>query len=145
MDFFRRHLFFIVCGVGAVAGIALGLTGLRAMPQVLEEMHKAESLYRNLDGLQSRPVNQARIDAESERIDKLKEDCDKVFAQAGELYQYDPLVADALPEGIPLKRIDFREEYARAMEKLLASLNYGDPAGPMRSTCGGKKSRMRRR
>ncbi len=129
MDFLQRHLFFIVCGVGAVAGIALGLTGLRAMPQVLEEMHKAESLYRNLDGLQSRPVNKARIDAESERIDKLKKDRDKVFAQAGELYQYDPLVADVLPEGIPLKRIDFREEYARAMEKLLASLDYGDPAG----------------
>ena len=48
MDFIRRHVFFIVCGLAAVGGIALGATALRAMPRVGQEMEKAATLYRSL-------------------------------------------------------------------------------------------------
>ena len=38
MDFLKRNMFFILCGVGAVVGIALGVTGLQAMPKVVAKM-----------------------------------------------------------------------------------------------------------
>ena len=38
MDFLRRHMFFIICGVVAASGLALGGLGLQGMPKVREEI-----------------------------------------------------------------------------------------------------------
>lgn len=128
MDFLRRHAFFLVCGVVALAGIALIVTGARAMPRVLEELNKAEGIHRTLGNLGSRPVNMVNINAARQRIELVLDDRDKVFAKAKELYGYEPLVPGALPDGDALKRNDFKSKYAAEMEKLLASLKYGVPA-----------------
>ncbi|UCC29566.1 MAG: hypothetical protein JSU86_15345, partial [Phycisphaerales bacterium] len=130
MDFLRRHAFFLVCGVVALAGIALIVTGARATPRVLEELKKAEATHRTLGNLESRPVNMVNINAARQRIELVLDDRDKVLGKVKELYGYEPLVPGALPDGDALKRNDFKSKYAAEMEKLLASLKYGCPASP---------------
>ena len=44
MDFIRRHLFLIVCGVVSLVGIALGVSGLRNTPQVLAGLESAKTV-----------------------------------------------------------------------------------------------------
>jgi len=129
MDFLRRHLFLILCGIGAAGGIALGITGLQAMPKVGEEMKKSEAVYRNLEGLQNQPVNRSRIEAENRRIELVREDHAKVIDKAKELYGYELLVPEILPYGDPEKRLEFRRRYHAAMRDLLSSLKWGRPAG----------------
>lgn len=128
MDFLRRHAFFIVCTVAGAVGIALMVTGARAMPKVLEEMKKAEGIYRNVNSLQTRPVNMAVIDAAKRRIDSVRQDRDAVFSKARELYGYELLVPDVLPNGDSDKGREFEAKYREGMDQILSSLNYGAPA-----------------
>lgn len=128
MDFLRRHAFFMVCAAAGAVGIALMVTGARAMPKVLEEMKKAETIYRNVNSLQTRPVNRTDIDAAKRRIDLVERDRDAVLAKAEGLYGYEQLVPDALPDGDSDKRREFRVKYRAGMDELLTLLNYGAPA-----------------
>ena len=48
MDFVKRNMFFILCAVGAIAGIALGVTGLQAMPRVVAAMKDEEDRLTKL-------------------------------------------------------------------------------------------------
>ena len=102
MDFVRRQLFWIVCGVGAAAGVALGVSGLRAMPGVIKEMEVASQLYKSLEPLASSPCNRRALDAEDERINTIKEDYTQILEQAEKLFRREPLVKDALPEARPV-------------------------------------------
>jgi len=126
MDFIRRNSFFILCGVGAVVGIGLGVTGLRAMPDVVKEMEAAAGVYRALESLQ--PVNQRIIDAENQRIEAIQQDRAKVLDRAKQLYRYEPLVPDVFPDAPPIKRLEFRAKYAEAMRDLMDSLHWGGPS-----------------
>ncbi len=128
MDFLRQHAFFIVCALAGAVGIALMVTGARAMPKVLEEMKKAERIYQSVNNLQTKPVNREVIDAARRRIDLLKQDRDAVFGKAKELYGYEQLVPDVLPDGDSDKRREFQTKYRMEMDQLLSSLNYGTPA-----------------
>jgi len=127
MDFVRRNLFLILCGVGALIGIGLGVTGLRAMPSVVKEMGAAAGVHRALEGLPSQPVNQRFIDAENRRIEAIQEDHTKVMERAKQLYQYEPLLPNIFPDGPPIKRIEFRDKYTEAMRVLQDSLHWGGP------------------
>jgi hypothetical protein len=123
MDLLRRNVFWIVCGVVTLAGIALGVTGLRAMPEVVKQMEASTSLHRSLQSMRSSPVNQEVITAEKRRVESIQADYNKVLERARELYNYEPLVKDAFPEGQPLQLMEFRRKYAEAMA---AKLNRGD-------------------
>lgn len=125
IDQIKRNLFWIICFLGAGGGIALGITGWRGMPEVKQEMQAAATTYKSLDGLRSNPVNQASIDAEQARIDQIQSDFKKVLSSADKLYDYEPLVPNALPDGPPLARIEFRKKYAEAMDALFKKLNAG--------------------
>src|SRR3990167_9091945 len=127
MDFVRRNLFLILCGVGATAGIALCVTGLRAMPKVVKEMETAAGVYKALESLQSQSANQRSLDAEKQRIDTILGDRAKLLERAKQLYRYDPLVPDLFPDAAADKRIEFRTKYGEAMKKLLGSLHGGAP------------------
>ncbi len=128
MDFLRRHVFLIVCVVVAVGGVALIITGARAMPKVLEEMEKVEGIYRQLNSLQSQPVNLAQIEAARQRIELLLEDRAQVRRTAREeFYGFKPLVDGVLPNGDALKRNEFKRTYGAKMQSLLESLEYGAP------------------
>lgn len=130
MDLLRRNAFWIVCGLVTVAGIALGVTGLRAMPEVKKRMEDSTGLHRNLESLNSNPVNDRVIEAEEDRVASIKEDHKKVIDNATQLYNYEPLVPGALPSGQPLQLMEFRKKYAEAMNELFMRLNPGDVATP---------------
>ncbi len=127
MDFVRRNLFLILCGVGSAAGIVLGVTGLRAMPKVLAEMGSAAGVYKSLESLQNKPVTPRSLEAENQRIASIQEDHDKVIERAKRVYHVEPLVAGLFPAASAEKRIEFRTKYAEAMKKLLDSLHWGGP------------------
>lgn len=129
MDFLKRHMFFILCGVGGAVGIALGVTGLKAMPKVLNEMKAAEGVYQSLESLGSKSVNEAVIEAETARVQSVIGDRDKVIARTVEMCaDYEPLVDGVFPDGPPLKLLEFRTKYQEAMTGLLTKLNSGGPA-----------------
>lgn len=127
MDFLRRHVFFIACIVAGLVGIALAVTGLGAMPKVLEEMGEVERLYRELNTLQGRPVNMATLDAEKQRIDRILADNNQVISKATELYGYEPLVENVFPDGDTDARLRFLKAYNAVMSKLMDSLVWGRP------------------
>jgi len=131
MDFLRRQVFYIICTVASVAGIALGITGLKAMPAVVAEMEKTRTLYQDLKSLESNPANVDAIEAERRRIQQTLEDRDKVIEKVHALYDYEPLVADALPEGNDDDRRLFCTSYAEAMQRLFDSLHSGEVATPI--------------
>lgn len=125
MGFLKRHLFFIICGVAAAGGIALAVTGIGAMPEVLDEMKKAEGLYNELTNLQNKSVSADMIRAERKRIDRVLDDCEEVRKAASDLFSYRLLVEEVLPEGNSDARIEFLEKYQDAMQELMTSLNSG--------------------
>lgn len=128
MDLIRRNMFFIICGLATAGGIALGVTGIQSMPKVRTEMENVGNVFRNLDALQSKPVNRNRIEAERERIQSVVDDRNAVIKRGFRLYGYDQLVPGVLPYGTPVKRIEFRKRYVQAMNDLFTSLTAGSPA-----------------
>ena len=128
MDFLKRQLFFIICGVVAVLGIVLGVLGLRGMPAVMAEMQGAESLYRNLTSLRSDPVSKEHITFEEQRIESIVNDLDRISAKARELGKYEQLVDGMFPRCDLEQENRFREQYVIKIEELLNSLNNGRPA-----------------
>lgn len=130
MDFLKRQMFLIVCMVVSAAGIALGFTGLKGMPKIMEQMRLAEGVYRNLDNLRSKPVNQERLEAEQQRIDLVIADRNQVIERAKTLYQYDLMELDSLPYGNNISRLNFRKKYRDQMNTLLRTLRWGGlPSG----------------
>ncbi len=144
MDFVKRNMFFILCVVGAIAGIALGVTGLQAMPRVVTEMKAAEGIYNNLEGLQSKPVNEQTIKAEEKRIESVRADRTRILEKSEELYpgyfkdcngageehacKLASLVDDVFPDGTTDSRLKFRAAYQQAMKDLIGLLNGGGPS-----------------
>ncbi len=128
MDLLRRHMFFIICGAMAAAGIALGAMGINGMPAVGDEMEKVQGIYGVLTSLKSKAVSLDRINAEARRIELLMEDRSRVAAKSEELYGYEPLVKDLFPAGDSIKQMTFRRRYAKAMEELFSSLKAGSQA-----------------
>lgn len=128
MDFLKRHLFLILCGVAALGGIALGVTGMQAMPKVKADLDAAANVYKGLETLQ--PVNQKNIEAEQARIDAILADHGKVLERARALAEYKPLVEGVFPAGPPEKRVEFRNKYNEEIRKVFASMNCGGPPTP---------------
>lgn len=126
MDFLKRHLFLILCGVGAAAGIALGVTGMQAMPKVRAELETAAGVYKQLEGVKA--INEKSIEAEDTRIEAILDDYKKIVARAEKLYEYPPLVEGAFPDGPPEKLVEFRGKYNEVMKELYASLQCGSLA-----------------
>lgn len=131
MDFIKRHLVFIVSGIAGLGGIALGVTGLRAMPKLEKAMQEASGVYTSLEPLPQKAVNAERLAEEDRRIQSVLDDRAAVIEAASALYPYEPLVEGALPCGTPLQMIEFRNQLAVAMQQLLDSLTSGGPATPL--------------
>jgi len=129
VDLIRRNIFMIACVLVAAGGIALGVTGMRAMPEVKTEMEKSSSVFNSLNGLSSQPVNRARIDEETQRIEQARRDHERIIERARALYGWEPLVPGVFPEGTESGRLEFKAKYGDAMRALLASLTAGQPAG----------------
>lgn len=124
----RRNLFFIICGVVGAGGVALGVVGLRGMPKVEAELKNVGGIYDALGRIEGSPTNRDRIEAEQRRIDRIISDRDSIVKKAKTLYGYTPLVPEVFPSGNALARIEFRQQYMKAMTALLPTLRAGMPA-----------------
>ena len=131
MDFLRRHLFFIVCGLVGAGGIVLGFTSLSAMPEVMKEMEKAQRIHGELQAFQSNPVNLKHLELEESRIREIREDYVAVRTMAEEANRYQQLVEGFFPgkkratdsgEERVLehdKEVKFRDRYLAELRALL--------------------------
>ncbi len=128
MDFIRRQAFTIICSVAALGGVAAGVTGLQAMPKVMQKMNEAERVFNDLSSLDSGAANQRVITAEQRRIDSIVQDRASVIARCKTLYPYEPLVEGVFPVGDDNHRRKFKTTYQTAMQVLYDSMRPGEIA-----------------
>ncbi|MGB0715840.1 MAG: hypothetical protein ACPGXK_08175 [Phycisphaerae bacterium] len=125
MNFIKRHIFYIGCGLAAAAGIALAATGYTAMPAVGKELEKAKGIYDGLGRLSSKPANESTIEASQARIDKVLADSEQVQKKAETLYGYDLLVPDVLPNGENNLKLEFKKLYIEGLNNFSELLRAG--------------------
>jgi len=133
MAFLKRQLFFLVCGVVGVAGIALGVTGIARLSTIRTEMDQASRVYADLNSLRGGAANQKHIDVEQARIDKQMANYRLLLDKVRELQPYEPLLADFFPAPAADQderemRFEFRKRYQQAFADLMTALNAGRPA-----------------
>ncbi len=126
MELIKQHMFFILCGLVAIGGVALGVTGMSRMSDVPRQMGEASQLYSSLANMKSVP-NQAWIDAQQRRIDSCKADYKTIVEQARTLNPYKPLLDKVFPNGSPDLRREFRVKYGQAFEAMLEKLRAAEP------------------
>jgi len=130
MEFIRRHAFTIICTVVALAGLAVGVTGLQAMPKVADKMGTAKRVFDELGSLESGAANRQVIGAEKRRIDSIVQDRDRVIQRCQTLYPYKPLIEGVFPNGDDNRRRQFKTVYQTAMLALYDSMRPGSTAMP---------------
>ncbi len=128
MEFLKRQLFFILCGIAAAAGVGLGVWGLQSSKKIEQELNSAKSVYNQLNSLGSNPVNKLHIDAEQERINLVVEDRNAIVDKAIEINRWEPLVPGYFPTCSSDLEEQFQLAYREGISELLDSLNWGSPA-----------------
>ncbi len=128
MEFIRRHAFTIICSVVALAGLAIGVTGLQAMPKVADKMHEAKRVFDELGSLENGAANRQVIGAEKRRIDSIVQDRNRVIQRCLTLYPYKPLIDGVFPNGDDNRRRQFKSTYQTAMQALHDSMRSGATA-----------------
>ena len=128
MDTLKRHLFSLVCGLVAAGSAALGVLGVNSMSKVTAEMQQATQLSSRLSqvgGGRDGPINKSAINAENQRLDKIRDYHGKVIAWATDHNRHQPLLADVFPHPDRDDKLSFRDAYARRLEELLEMLDAG--------------------
>lgn len=123
MDYLKRQSFFIICGLASAGGIALGLTGIRAMPKVQEKMEDLKLIYTSLDNVKNGAVNEKWINAERDRIELTESDLNDLVAKAVEVSAYKPLIDGVFPHPKKDNEDEFRAAYPKKLQALVSSLN----------------------
>jgi len=118
VDFLKRHLFLILCGLFGAGGIVLAVTGISAMPEVVKELENAKTLASNVERAAINPVNIRIIEDKRRRVERVLEDSRNVFEDARALWQPEPLVEDVFPRGDNNARFAFVRAYETKMKEL---------------------------
>lgn len=133
MEFLKRQLFFLLCGVAGVGGIALGVTGMSKLGGVKSQMEQATKLHSDLSAMRGGAVNEKFIEVEQARIALQMKGFEELLTKVKELQPYKPLKESFFPA--PPKdadereaRIDFRARYQEAHPMLRSRLNAGTAA-----------------
>ncbi len=118
MAFIKTHLISLVCGVAALAFIALAIVGMTSK-SVVTQMQQKAGISGKIAGYKSAPKNAATIEAEAERGRRFAEEYANTLAAAQEINARQPLMEDAFPEPQQIARAyDFRDAYREAMRRL---------------------------
>jgi hypothetical protein len=131
MEMLRRNLFFMICGLGGLAGIVLGAAGVKSMTQVKRQMNEAVTLYAQLQGLTrgpdgGPPANAKAIEAEQQRIQAINNEYDEVMRLADQHSAHTPLTENFFPRPKDSHvRNQFLSAYREALNGLLQKLHAG--------------------
>lgn len=132
MDFLKRQLFLIVCGVVAVAGIAMTVLGILSMDDVKKEMGKFITTTKSLTNAARPPggsdtvINSKAITIQEDKITDIERNYDEILDRAFALNQWEPLVPAAFPSPPTREpKTAFREAYPKAFDALLERLGAG--------------------
>lgn len=125
MELLRRHLFFIICGLVAIAGIVLGAFGITKMSEVHTGMQEAVTLHDRLRTHMRNPVNKKGIDAEQQRINAITKYHEGVIQLADQYAVHPQLVENFFPRPDPYAKLPFSGEYRKALDALHARLKAG--------------------
>ena len=127
MQFIKAHLISLLCGVGAIAALAVGILGMMAT-SVVEEMNKlvSDTGAREIRSLASDPKNERTIEAERSKGEKFEEEYQKTLAAAHGINQRGPLMAGVFPKPEkPSTGFEFVQAYERAWRRLPIGLIAG--------------------
>ncbi len=127
MQFIKAHLISLLCGVGAIAALAVGILGMMAT-SVVDEMNKlvSDTGAREIRSLASDPKNERKIEAERAKGEKFEEEYQKTLAAAHGINQRGPLMAGVFPKPEkPSTGFEFVQAYKRAWRRLPIALIAG--------------------
>lgn len=132
MDFLRRQLFLIVCGIFAVAGITMTVLGMVSMGEVKKEMGKFISNAKSLGQAARAPsgsdtvINSKAIAIQKNKIADIERNYKEILERVSALNQWTPLVPGAFPEPESREpKTMFKAAYPEAFDALLKQLGGG--------------------
>lgn len=123
MEVIQKHMFFILCGVIALAGIGLGAWGISKMSAIDTMMDDAVTLHGQLEG--AKPPNLAGISAERARVERVKQSYDEVLKLTDEHAGHKPLLDGFFPTPEYAIRFEFPRVYRAALDGLYQRLRAG--------------------
>jgi len=123
MEVIQKHMFFILCGVIALAGIGLGAWGVSKMSAIDTMMDDAVSLHGQLQS--ATPRNRAGIAAELARVEQVKKSYDEVLKLTDEHAGHKPLLEGFFPEPEYAILFEFPRLYRAALDGLYQRLRAG--------------------
>jgi len=131
MDFIRRYLFELACGLVGVAGIVAGAIAYTGYSDVRAELSDAASLARELEQYRGPGslCNKQVIDAEQQRNEQVDRQLEQVTEAAKQMNQHEPLRDDVFPEPPALRQDSpflFRTDYRQRFKQLLNMLQADD-------------------
>jgi hypothetical protein len=120
MKFARTHLISILCGVAALAFIALATLGMTSR-SVEKQMEARIKMTRasEISGLRAGAKNQSIIDAEKRRAEQFQDEFNKTFEEAKRINRREPLMRDVFPKPASMNTpLEFRDAYGRSVATL---------------------------
>ena len=127
MQFIKTHLISLLCGVGAIVFVVVGVLGMMST-SVVDEMgkRKNDTGADNIRSLTSNPKNERIIEAERLKGEKFEEEYQKTLAAAHGINQRGPLMAGVFPKPEkPSTGFEFVQAYERAWRRLPIGLIAG--------------------
>jgi len=127
MQFIKAHLISLLCGVGALAALAVGIVGTMST-SVVDKMNErvSDTGARDIRSLASNSRNERIIEAERAKGEKFEEEYQKTLAAARGINQRGPLMAGVFPKPEkPSTGFEFIQAYGRACRRLPIELIAG--------------------
>lgn len=129
MQFVKMHLISLICGVLAIAFVAVGVMGM-TQTQVVEAMKKRAEAAGEIKQLQASPQNKETIAAEQRRGELFKAEFEQTLEEANRINKRALLMGGVFPKPeSEAARFEFKKAYATARARLPLKLMGGDPPG----------------
>lgn len=129
MQFVKTHLISLICGVLAIAFVAVGVMGM-TQTQVVEAMKKRADAAGEIKQLQASPQNKETIAAEQRRGELFKAEFEQTLEEANRINKRAPLMGGIFPKPeSDAARFEFKKAYTIARARLPLKLMGGDAPG----------------
>lgn len=130
MKFIKRHMFILLCGLGAVLGLGLGGFGMTRGSDVVSQLEDGKRLAQQMDLVLRAPdpASVQAIDQLDAQIQKLQGALGRFIEEAKRVNGRDPLVNDLFPKPADdALKYAFQDAYKKEFERFLTALHAGVP------------------